>query len=94
MIALYIIGGIVLVLLLLVTIVLLLPIKIVVEYKNNLRFSLRILGFCLWRSDQKKKKVRISDFTKEAIEKRRLKARKRKLRKQTAPNKRTMALTF
>ena len=71
-------------LLLLVGTILLLPVKITVEYDTQLRLDASLLGYSLWSLPRRKKKVRYSRYSSKALarkKKRALKKRQRLLKK-------------
>lgn len=76
-------------LLLLVGTILLLPVKITVEYDTDLRLDASLLGYSLWSLPKKEKKIRYSRYSSKAMarkKKRLLKKRQRLLKKGvTAP---------
>ncbi len=67
--------------LLLVTVLALARAGITVEYREALRLKVTFLGIPLWRYPQKKKAVRVSDYTPEKLRRRELREKKRNLRR-------------
>lgn len=71
---------IILALILLIGAILTLPIKITLEYKDDLLLSATILGSRQWSYPKQKKKVKLSRYSNKAIEKRKRRAQKKRLR--------------
>lgn len=80
MLILYIILALIAALILLVGIILLLPVKIRVEYQNDLRLSASLLGLALWEVPKRKRKVNLARYSKEAIAKRKRRLQKKRAR--------------
>lgn len=83
MIALYILSA----LALLLALILMVPGKITVEYKDDVRVAVFVSGFRIWSHPKPKKKIRLSDYTPEAIEKRKRREQKKQERLQAKKQK-------
>lgn len=80
MLILYIILALIAALILLIGTILLLPVKIGVEYKEDLRLSASLLGLSLWEYPKRKRKVNLSRYSNKAIAKRKQRLQKKRLR--------------
>lgn len=76
MIALYILAA----LILLVAVTLAIPASVSIEYRDEVRVALSLLGFRLWQHPKKKKPVDLRSYTPEAIERRRRREARKKRR--------------
>ena len=94
MLVLYTILIILAILLLLVAVILLLPLRLTIEYKDDLRFSFSLLRIFRWQYPKKKKKVKLSRYSPKAVRKReqrelrkrrRMQARMQKKRQKKKP---------
>ena len=87
MLALYTILIILAVLLLLVAVILLLPLRLTIEYKDDLRFSFSLLRIFRWQYPKKKKKIKLSRYSPRAVKKREQRELRKRLRKQARKQK-------
>ena len=83
MIALYIIFTV----LILLFVAAILPVSLCVKYKDEVTLSASVLSFKFFIYPKKKKKVKISDYSKKKLEKQKKKAIKNRLKKKSTPSK-------